>query len=66
MLSNDVHTLALFPRLNAGQRSFVTYLMQQNGVMGKPPVDSEEDATRRRSVLDELVGGLAKGARVRK
>lgn len=62
VIADDVRTLALFPRLTAGQRSFATYLMQQNGVMGRAGDQAEADA-RRRTVLNELVGGLAKGAR---
>lgn len=62
VIADDVRTLALFPRLTSGQRSFATYLMQQNGVMGRAGDEAEADA-RRRTVLNELVGGLAKGAR---
>ncbi|KAL1405184.1 suppressor of tub2 mutation [Vanrija albida] len=65
MLGDDVRTLALFPELDPGQRSFATYLMQQNGVMNKAPSDSAEDAARRQAVLDELLDGLTKGARLR-
>lgn len=66
ILGDDVRTLSLFPRLNSGQRSFATYLMQENGVMSKAPADAEEDALRRESVMEQLLEGLAKGAKVRK
>lgn len=62
VITDDVRTLALFPRLSTGQRSFATYLMQQNGVMGRADDEAEADA-RRRTVLNELIGGLAKGTR---
>lgn len=62
VIADDVKTLALFPRLTPGQRSFATYLMQQNGVMGWAGDLAEADA-RRQGVLKELMGGLAKGAR---
>lgn len=62
VIADDVRTLALFPRLTPGQRSFATYLMQQNGVMGRAGDELEADA-RRQTVLNELVEGLAKGIR---
>ncbi|WOO85720.1 Protein STU1 [Vanrija pseudolonga] len=65
MLGDDVRTLALFPDLDAGQRSFATYLMQQNGVMNRASFDGAEDAARRQAVLEELLDGLTKGARLR-
>lgn len=64
LLGDDVWTLSLFPGLDSSQRSFATYLMQQNGVMGKPGNDWSDDAARRQAVHSDLVNGLAKGARV--
>ena len=56
-LGDDVRTLALFPRLDNGQRSFVTYLMEQHGLMG----ESTDGA--RKKMVDELIGGLVRGTK---
>jgi hypothetical protein len=59
VLSDDVRTLSLFPKLESGHRSFVTYLMRERGLLG--PTQTEADAAaRREAVLGDLVEGLSK------
>jgi len=65
ILCDDVRTLSLFPRLENGQRSFVTYLMQQRGLLG-PTGTPSDAAVRRETVANELVEGLAKRAPIPK
>jgi hypothetical protein len=59
ILSDDVRTLALFPKLDSGQRSFATYLMENHRLLGRATSETEALA-RRESVHGELVGGLNK------
>jgi CLIP-associating protein 1/2 len=64
MLQDDTRTLDIFPGLSPTQRDFATYQMSQSGLLTKV-TEEEEAVTRRQSLHNQLVDGLAKGSRVR-
>lgn len=64
MLQDDTRTLDIFPGLTCTQRDFATYQMSQSGLLTKA-VEEEEVISRRQSLHNQLVDGLAKGSRIR-
>ncbi|BEJ18190.1 hypothetical protein CspHIS471_0704670 [Cutaneotrichosporon sp. HIS471] len=64
MLQDDSRTLDIFPDLTSTQRDFATYQMSQSDLLTKA-TEEEEAVSRRQSLHNQLVDGLAKGSRVR-
>ncbi|BEI94938.1 uncharacterized protein CcaverHIS019_0705190 [Cutaneotrichosporon cavernicola] len=64
MLQDDSRTLDIFPDLTSTQRDFATYQMSQSDLLTKA-TEEEEAVSRRQSLHNQLVDGLAKGSRTR-